>query len=303
MTGFRTRLPPTNALVVFEAVARHLSFTAAARELGVSQAATSRQVRLLEDHLSVRLFSREHRQIRLTPAGAELHQAVTLGLGHIAAVTDGLRAGRRDRSFTIATSIAFSAFWLMPRIGRFHAAQPEIELRLVTSDSESEWPNDGVDVAVAFGRGQGPGFTAERLFGDEIIAVCHPDYLAGRPPPGEAAALCGETLLHLDSAHLSRLGWKAWLARCGVAARDLPGRRFNTYTIAIQAARDGQGVALGWRRLIDPDLAAGTLMRLTAASVVPEDAYYLLVPERLADDPRVRAFRDWILAEAAEDWQ
>ena len=290
-------------MLTFEAVARHLSFTEAAGELGVSQAATSRQVRILEDHLGVRLFHREHRRIRLTQAGEQLYRAVAMAFGHLAETGERLRAGARGKGLTVATSIAFSAFWLMPRIARFHADHPEVELRLVTSDRESEWLSDSVDLAVIFGPGRRPGFAAERLFGDEVIPVCQPSYLAGRAAPMEPAALLDETLLHMDPAYPSWLTWEDWFARLGLGVpRRLQGPRFSTYTIAMQAGRDGRGMVLGWRRLVEPELAAGTLVRVTGARVVPEDAYVLMVPERSRGDARVRAFRDWIVAEAAADW-
>ncbi len=304
MSQFRTRLPPPGALIVFEAVARRLGFTAAARELGVSQAATSRQVRILEDHLGAALFRREGRQIRLTEAGEQLQLAVTMGLGHIASTVDALRAPKRGKDLTVATSIAFSAFWLMPRLPGFHAAYPELELRLVTSDSEADWLAGNVDVAVVFGSGGAPGVVAEPLFGDQILAVCHPDYFAGRRPPRTAVELRDQVLLQHETEHPSWITWPSWFAHQGVdSAKPLQGPHFNNYTMIVQAALDGQGIGLGWRRLIGPQLEAGRLRQVTQASVVPEEGYAVVMPESRRDDPKVAAFRDWIMAEAAEDWR
>ncbi len=304
MSLFRTRLPPPGALIVFEAVARCLGFTAAARELGVSQAATSRQVRILEDHLGVALFRREGRQIRLTEAGEQLHLAVTMGLGHIAGTVDALRAPKRGKDLTVATSIAFSAFWLMPRLPGFHAAHPELELRLVTSDSEADWLAGNVDVAVIFGPRAAPGFVAEPLFGDRIVAVCHPDYFARLRPPRTAAGLRDQVLLQHETEHPSWMTWPTWFARQGVdLVKPLHGPHFNNYTMIVQAAQDGQGIGLGWRRLIEPQLRSGRLRQVTAASVAPDAGYAVLMPESRRDDPKVAAFRDWIMAEAAQDWR
>lgn len=304
MDHLRGRLPPTNALVTFEAVARHLSFTAAARELGVSQAATSRQVRLLEDHLGVRLFQREGRRIRLTAAGEQLHPAVSMAFAHIVGTTDALRRSPRGEALTVGTSIAFSAFWLMPRLAGFQAAHPGLELRLVTSDAESDLFAEDIDVVVVFGDRPPPGSEALRLFGDQVMPVCHPDYLAGRRPAlKETADLLGETLLHLDSRQPTWLTWQAWLAACGTpVTRTLPGPHFSTYTITIQAARDGRGIALGWRRLIDQHLEDGSLVPVTSARHVPQESHLLLIPHRMRQAPSVHAFRDWILTEAAGDW-
>lgn len=303
MKSLRNRLPPTNALVTFEAVARHLSFTQAARELGVSQAATSRQVRLLEDHLGVVLLDRARKRVRLTAAGQQLLEAVAMGFGHIASVADGLRQERRGRALTVATSLAFSAFWLMPRLPAFHAANPALELRLSTSDSEADWYADDVDVAVVFGPQTVSGWHREALFGDQVIAVCRPDYFGARGLPPSVWALQEETLLQIESPYVSWFSWPDWFARnAAPLRRDPRGPRFNNYTIAIQAALDGQGLALGWRRLIAPLLRDGRLIQVTSASVTPDDAYVLLIPERAGEDRRVRAFRNWILREAREDW-
>jgi DNA-binding transcriptional LysR family regulator len=303
MKSLRSRLPPTNALVSFEAVARHLSFTQAARELGVSQAATSRQVRLLEDHLGVVLFNRARKRVRLTPAGEQLLQAVAMGFGHIASIADALRQARRGRALTVATSLAFSAFWLMPRLPAFHAAYPTLELRLSTSDSEADWSADDVDVAVVFGPQAGAGWLSEALFGDQVIAVCRPDYFGARGLPQSVAELQEETLLQIESPYISWFNWPDWFARnAAPLRRDPRGPRFNNYMIAIQAALDGQGLALGWRRLIAPQLSDGRLIQVTSASVTPNNDYVLLIPDTRGEDRRVRAFRNWILGEARRDW-
>lgn len=304
MDRLRNRVPSPGALIAFEAVARQLGFTAAARELGVSQAATSRQVRLLEEDLGVRLFRREGRSVRMTEAGRDLYLAVSSGLGHIAATADGLRARGRGAHLTVATSIAFSAFWLMPRIGAFQASRPDSELHLVTGDSIEDWLADDTDVAIAYGDGAWPGRSPERLFGDEILPVCHPAYIERHGRPRTVADLLDHTLLQFESEHTSWIGWPVWLERCGVVPdRPLHGPHFTSYTIAIQAARDGQGIALGWRRLVQPMLDDGSMVRLTAAALVPDNAYYLLIPKRRESDPTVRAFRDWVVGQAALDWR
>lgn len=306
MTSLRNRLPPTNALVTFEAVARHLGFTAAARELGVSQAATSRQVRLLEDHLGVALFSRAGKRVRLTAAGERLQQAAAMAFGHLAGTVEELRRERRPKALTVATSIAFASFWLMPRLAAFHAAYPELELRLATSDGEADWFAEDVDAAVVFGPPGRRGLAGESLFGDQVVAVCRPGYFGTRTAPRTAAELQDEVLLQMESPHSSWLSWSDWLARCGAplspGGRGPRGPRFNAYTITMQAALDGRGLALGWRRLIEPHLQDGRLVRVTEAVVVPDETYMLVMPER-RKSPGLQAFQDWILAEARADWR
>ncbi len=303
MKPLRLRLPPPNALVVFEAVARLLSFTAAARELGVSQAAASRQVRNLEEHLGLALFRRERKRVYLTGPGEQLQRAVEAGLYQIADAADALRTAIRPEQLTVATTIAFSAFWLMPRLFAFHAAHPVWELNLMTSDAPRDWAAEGVSVSVVFGDADWPGYRAERLFGEEVLPVARPGYFKQRPPPREPAALLGETLLQMDSELISWWSWPEWLRRNGVAVPGkLTGPHFNNYSIAIQAALDGAGVALGWRRLVEPLLRDGRLLPVTAARVAPGESYWLLSPEAALEDARTEAFRGWISAEAAEDW-
>ena len=226
-----------------------------------------------------------------------------MGLGHIVGSVRALREGGRKSALTVAASLAFSSYWLIPRIGRFYAAQPDTELRLVTSDAEADWLSDTVDATVIFGTPNYPGFRPQRLFGDEILAVASPDYLAATPPAASAAALSAEALIHMDPAYSSWIDWGDWFALCGLApAGALTGRRFNNYAMALQATRDGLGVALGWRRLIEPELKAGSLVRAAPETVVPDDAYHLLIPESRSNDRKTAAFRDWIVAEARRDW-
>ncbi|MEM7223372.1 MAG: LysR substrate-binding domain-containing protein [Pseudomonadota bacterium] len=301
MSRYRSLLPPPGSLIAFEAVASRLSFTQAAGDLGISQAATSRQIKILEDFLGRQVFSRERRQIRLTEAGEQLYGAVAMGLGHIASAVETLRAPQGGRQLSVATSVAFSTFWLMPRLARFHTAHPALQLRLMTSDSQADWLAPEVQVAVIYGRGAAPGARSERLFGEEVIAVGHPDLIAGGQPPRTAADLLAYPLLHLDAVYPSWFSWRGWFERCGaVQPRTLPGPRFNSYAIAIQAVREKRGITLGWRRLLEAELARGELVQLTQDRVIPEEAYYLVTPERWANDHGVGGFRDWIMAESRQ---
>ena len=303
MKPLRSRLPPPNALVAFEAVARLLSFTAAARELGVSQAAASRQVRNLEDHLGLSLFRRERRRVFLTPAGEQLQRSVEGGLNQIADSADALRTASRPNQLTVSTTIAFSAFWLMPRLFAFHADHPAWELNLITSDVPQDWAAPGVSASIVFVDEDRPGYRSDELFGEEVLVVARPDYFGDRPGPERPEALLGETLLHLDSDLASWWSWPVWLSRHGVALDKPPrGPHFNNYSNIIQAALDGTGIALGWRRLVEPQLQAGRLVPVMEARVLPKESYRLLMPERSIRDPKADAFRSWLLAEAAKDW-
>jgi LysR family glycine cleavage system transcriptional activator len=180
-TALRKHMPPTNALVVFEAAGRHMNFTRAAKELDVTQSAVSRQIQLLEEFLGLSVFQRQSRGLMLTPAGERLHRAVTMGLEHIANVSADLRRQRGPGELTIATSVAFASYWLMARIAKFRGLHPEVEIRLVAASPVYDLASEGVDIAVRYGAGEWPGVDAVRLFDNEIWPVCSPRYLEKAP--------------------------------------------------------------------------------------------------------------------------
>src|SRR5262249_3922328 len=183
MIALRKRLPPANSLVVFEAAARYLNFTRAAKELGVTQAAVSRQMQLLEEHLGTVLFQRSPRSLKLTPAGLRLHKAVTMGLEPIAGTAVELRRSGPQADLTVSTSVTFASYWLMSRVAKFRAAHPEIELKLVASAPVGDLASAGVDLAVRYGSGRWPGVRTVRLMDNEIFPVCAPGHRPPRPPP------------------------------------------------------------------------------------------------------------------------
>ena len=299
MTGLRNRLPPANGLVVFEAAARHLNFTRAAAELSVTQAAVSRQIQGLEAHLGVALFHRGHRTLKLTRDGARLHKAVTMGLEHIADTAAEIGRVRNPWEVTVSSSVTFASYWLMSRVAKFRAAHPEVELRLVASAPVSDLVSAGIDLAVRYGRGAWPGMEAIHLLDNEIFPVCAPSYLNGRPPLGAPAGLLGETLLHLVEYDRNWVTWGSWLRAVGVEEAPAGrGLEFDNYLILIQAALDGQGIALGGARLAEDFLARGALVRPVEATLGSERAFHLVIPAQVPLSPAATLFRDWILAEA-----
>ena len=300
MVSLRAKLPPPNSLVTFEAAARHRNFTRAAAELGVTQAAVSRQIRTLEDHLGVAVFRRAPKGLQLTREGLRLFQAVTMGLEHIATTAADIRRVRSDAEVTVSTSVTFASYWLMSRVAKFRAAYPDIELRLVASAPVANLAGAGIDLAVRYGDGRWPGVEATHLLDNEVFAVCAPHYLEGRPPLTEPADLLGETLLNLVEYDRNWVTWEAWLREFGVV--DKPARRgpqFDNYLILIQAALGGQGIALGGGRLADDFLASGALVRPIAATLRSESGFYVVVPREVPLSEPAALFRDWVLAEAA----
>jgi DNA-binding transcriptional LysR family regulator len=293
------KLPPANSLVAFEATARHLSFKEAAKELKVTPAALSRQIRILETDLGCRLFERLHRSIRLTAEGRRLQQAVANGLGSIAACAGELRVADHGNQVTVGSTFAVAMLWLLPRLAKFHLARPDIDLRYVVSDSFLDVGEADVDVLLRYGDGKWPGFVAHRLFDDELMAVCSPEYLRRRPPLKGPTDLFNERLIHLENGDPSWEDWETWFAKQGVnQAPLLRGQRINSYLIVLQAAVDGLGIALGWRRLIESHLRQGSLVPAIPATVRSSGAYYQLLRERRSANSDVDSLRRWIDEEA-----
>ena len=295
----RRRLPPLNSLRAFEAGARHLSFTRAAEELHVTQAAVSHQVRALEEHLGVRLFRRLTRRLVLTEEGRALLPAVSEAFDRIAEAAE--RVGRdagRARTLTVSVTPSLGARWLVHRLGRFWREHPDIDLRLHHSIQLVDFGRDDVDMAVRWGRGGWPGVEAEFLMPAGVTPVCSPALLAGPNPLRAPADLRHHTLLH-DGGYE---GWLEWLTAAGVT--DVDARRgpiIDDTGVVIQLALAGEGVALGPTVLVAEDLAAGRLVRPFDLRLESDIAYHLVYPSRALNRPKVKAFRDFLLAEAARD--
>jgi DNA-binding transcriptional LysR family regulator len=270
MRGRRKDLPPLEFLVAFEAAARLASFTAAAEELSLTQAAVSRQIRLLEQNLGRSLFTRAHRAVRLTPEGREFQHTVSLALSHVANAATGLRAPEANARLTVATDQSVAALWLLPRLASFQDAHGEIDLRLISSDMEADCLAEEVDVAIVHGDGSWPGYEAALLLDEEVFPVCSPAYLARHGAIARPDDLLGRVLIDLDDDHWNWINWRVWLTEQDIhPPRDASGtgpaglRRLviNSYPLIVQAARNGLGVALGWKHLVEEPLAAGALVR------------------------------------------
>lgn len=299
MAGLRDRLPPPNSLVVFEAAARHLGFTAAASELRVTQAAVSRQIRLLEDWLGVSLFERTHRALRLTPFGTRLHEAVTLGLGQIARVADDIRREESRGDVTVACSVTFASYWLMSRIAQYRAQFPDVDIQLVASARSSGLSGTRADLSIRYGRGHWPGHTAHYLFDNDVFPVCSPLYLERHGPLRELADLRSARLLHLAQYDRNWVTWATWFAAFGM--KDVPpprGLSFDNYMVLIHAAVSGEGVALCGGRLAEDLIRRNELVRPFDAALRSEFNFFLVEPADRHLRRPVRHFRDWLLAEA-----
>ena len=294
------RLPPLNALKSFEAAARHLSFTKAAAELNVTPAAISHQVKVLEDLLEVRLFHRLTRALRLTAAGQAALPTLSQGLDQLALGVEQIRAHCENNLLTVSVSPAFGAMWLVPRLDRFRNRHQDIEIRIDVTDQLVDLTSDDADVALRYGPGGYDGVRVERLFSQVNTPVCSPALLAGEQPLRLPHDLRHHTLLHIDWKD-AEATWRMWLLAAGLHDIDpARGPRFTMENMAVQAAIDGHGVALVGDILVADELAAGRLVRPfdRSLSTPLTFSYYLLSTVDSANQPKVTAFREWLLEEA-----
>lgn len=291
-----SQLPPLDPLRGFVAAARHLSFTRAAAELFLTQSAISRQVQALEDALGVALFVRGVRSLALTAEGARLARAAEAWLAEYATLADTLRP-RGPRPVTVTASIGISALWLVPRLARFQARHPGIDVRIAASNRMVDLAHEDVDLAVRYcaDRDAPPG--AERLFGESVGPVASPA-LAARPL--DAATLPQTVLLDFDDPRYPWLRWSDWLAAMGLEQlRPRAVLVFNHYDQLIQAAVAGQGIAIGRTRLLVELLADGRLARVGSGTREIADRGFWLVLAPGAARPEVARFADWLREEAA----
>lgn len=293
-----------NALRAFEASARHQSFSLAAQELNVTPAAVGQLVRTLEDWLGSPLFVRStsgRARLVTTEVAEQALPDIRAGLERLAVGLERLRSGSAGGVLTVTVSPAFAAKWLLPRIERFQAAWPETDLRLDTSLKPVDFVAQRIDVGVRYGRGLWPGLAAEKLMDEEVYPVCAPALLATATlqAPDD---LRGQMLIHDQSVDTSTgfASWQAWLRHAGVQGVPTDrGLRINNSAAVLQAAIDGQGVALARSVMAHDDLAAGRLVRLfPQVRLESALAYYVVYRPECIAQPKVAAFRDWLLREA-----
>lgn len=293
-------LPPLTALRAFEAAARLSSFARAARELHVTPAAVSHQIRGLERYLGVTLFHRQGRRLALTEPGQVAAEQFREGFDRLAQGVDLLRAGDGRGVIRVSTTSAFATRWLVPRLGRLLRRHPGLDLRFRAGTQPVDFDQDDVDVAVRIGRGGPAGAMAVPLFGEHVAPLASPAFLRhhGVKRPVDLARV---PLLHDDS--MRRVGrppgWAEWLRRAGVRGADASrGMHFDDGHLVLQAAAGGRGVALGRLAYAVEDLESRRL-RLPFGPVLDMDLrYYLLIPETRSAEPAIAAFRTWLEQEA-----
>lgn len=294
-------IPPLAALRAFESAARHLSFRAAAEELSVTQSAISHQVAELERRLGVKLFERHSRRVALTPAGEMYQPSLRDAFDRIAQGTALVRAtGAPSRDLDVQVYVTMAVRWLIPRLYSFTTANPEVRVRFNTSHLDWEFDEAAGDVAiVCTARPDRPGLHATHLFDAQLTPVCSPALVHGGIGMRQPADLVNHSLLQLYTAADE---WPVWLSAAGVPI-DIgqSGPRFDSYLLALEAAIDGQGVAIVPRFLAAADLRGGRLVAPFALQVPQPRRWYLVCRGDRRDDPRVAAFRNWLKAEIDAD--
>lgn len=288
-------LPSLNGLRAFEAAARHLSFKAAAQELFVTPGAVSQQVKGLEEALGRRLFLRLSRGIQLTEAGAMLLPSLGEAFQRISDASDRITGSDIHGPLTVSVLPSFAVKWLVPRLGEFRKRHPEYDVRVSAKAHLVDFSRESVDVAIRLGAGDWAGLKSEWLMAGDLVPVCSPKLLKGRHPLKTPQDLKHHTLLHNESYR----EWPMWLKVNGVEGVDATrGSSFSDTGMVVQAAIEGQGVGLSRMALAEDDLRSGRLVQPFDLPVPSELAYYVVYPESRAGQPKIAAFRNWLMAEA-----
>jgi len=289
----------------FEAAARHLNFTKAADELFLTQSAVSRQIKSLEDRLGVQLFLRQARGLHLTAHGEQLFRAVSGALRQVSEAMESLARHDQSARITVTSTLALCALWLIPRLGRFHRAHPEIDVRIAANDRVLNLEREHIDVAVRYCEPRAAPKGALFLFREDLTPVCSPALLRDRPL-AKLEDLRHHVLLHLDDPSLPSpwLSWPVWLEAIGVPNLKPAGSLvFNYFDGVVRAALAGQGVALGRVPLVRDLLRDGSLVAPFATGSTSERGYFAVTAEFARERPEVTQFVEWLAQEAQEEVQ
>lgn len=303
MENLRSLLPSAGNLIVFEAAGRHGNFTRAAEELAMTQAAVSYAIRALERQMGVTLFRRQHRSVVLTEAGQRFHADVTLGLSHIRKSAEDLRARAKEAHVTLAASTAFASLWMLPRLSKLREDLPEIDLRIQTSDRDLDLENEPIPLGIRGGHPDAwPAYHSALIAPEVIYAVASPLYLDRFGAPESVAHLTRHRLIHLEEPFRKAADWAAWFASAGInGATANRGLAINDYVLVIQAAMEGQGIALGWDHLIRRTVRSGLLARVTDHNLETGDAFYVIWPKSRALSAHAAMVRDWLIGEGCAE--
>jgi LysR family glycine cleavage system transcriptional activator len=286
-------LPPLETLRVFEVACRYGSYSAAARELNVTHSAVSQRIRQLEEDLGLTLFERRGNRMMPTASGLRLQAGVRSGFAEMTAALAGLLTRRTDAEVTVSLLPVMAARWLVPRLSRFTARFPHINLHIKTGQSLANFKSDGVDIAIRFGTGDWKGLRAIKLLEEAFFPVCSPGLNGGRLPKDPLSMLTQPLLIDRN------LSWHAWFKSAGFKLdRDVVGTSFTDTNALMEAAVAGQGIALGRRSFTQSDILAGKLVRLSDHSLRVAFCHYAVYPIASESNPALVAFRNWLIEEA-----
>ncbi|MCE2521267.1 MAG: transcriptional regulator GcvA [Alphaproteobacteria bacterium] len=295
------RLPSLNALRALDAAGRHLSLTRAAVELNVTPAAVSHQIRLLERDLGVTLLERKGRGVMPTPAALAGMAELRRGFDHVAEAVRRMRDTGTGPLLRVTSETTFAGNWLVPRLARFRKRCPHLDVLIDASDRLVDFDREDFDIGIRWGGGDYPGLAAERLFDEEVFAVCHHSLILGEHPIAEPRDLAHHTLIHLDWP--TRKGywptWEEWLDAAGVKSVDTTrGLRFTVHSHALRAAVEAQGVVLTTPLLVDADLKSGLLVEPFDLRLPTGTQTHVVHHRKRSDEPAIQTFREWLLEEA-----
>jgi LysR family glycine cleavage system transcriptional activator len=292
------KLPSLTGLNTFDACARHGSLTRAAGELGVTLGAVSRQIKSLEIELGAALFNRHYRGVELTKAGVELQQVLSRSFQDIGNLWQEIKSRREITDITIGATTAFASLWLMPRLGRFWAQYKEIALNHSISDNPDDVGFMSADIRIRYGNGYWAGESAIHLFDDIIYPVCgrlFAEQLAQKSELTDPEDLANLPLLRLDSLDPTWIGWNRWIERWNIVLPEANFRRFNNYVVALQAAEENQGVALGWHSQVEPLIKQNKLLRLGDMEMKAPGSYYLTWDINRPLSNHAKLLSDWLV--------
>lgn len=284
-----------SAMTCFEAACRHQNFTHAAKELNMTQAGVSKQIKALESRLGVQLFCRNNRAAELTDAGIQLYEGISRGLRTISETVDAISAQIESKELVISTTVAMASLWFMPRLSSFRGEHPDINIRLVATDSVLDFVKDKVDLSIRYGGGNWRDTESTLLFNVKFYPVCSPIYLKNRVYKG-AQDILNDRLLHLTGPASPYSAWDWWFSEHGLQPpKNLPELSFSDYPLLVQAAVAGQGVILAWGNVIDHLVENGDLVRILPGEILAKHSYYIATDARKQLSPNAEAFKNWLL--------
>ncbi len=294
------RLPPIAALRALEATSRHLSFTKAADELFITQSAVSHQIRHIENLWDFKLFERQGRRLIITKEGQLIVPVVRDFLDNMHRTLDEITNTESRSSIRVSLVQSLAVKWLVPRLGKFYESYPDISIWISTSDTLVNFSTDEVDIAIRLGHGNWPDLHVDPLLQEYVFPVCSPSFLKRFPAPDHPTDLMRFPLLYRHSFDICPR-WRDWFKDAGIIIKSLPrGSRFPDTSMSIQAAIDHQGIALARSAHVEKDLESGRLVKLFDVYSESPVSYFLVCPQKVVTQPRIAAFRQWLIKEAAE---